>query len=102
MQILHVFLHVKLEYVEAFKAATIENARNSLKEAGITRFDVIQQADDPTHFVLVEFYSSNDARAQHRATAHFLTWHDTVADMLVTPFTRTEYVKIFPDEDGWS
>jgi (4S)-4-hydroxy-5-phosphonooxypentane-2,3-dione isomerase len=102
MRILHVFLHVKPEYVEAFKAATIENARNSIQEAGITRFDVIQQADDPTHFVLVEAYHSNDARTQHRETAHFLTWRDTVADMLVTPLSRTEYVNIFPDEDGWS
>jgi autoinducer 2-degrading protein len=99
MPILHVFLHVKLEYIEAFKAATVENARHSLQEAGITRFDVLQQADDPTRFVLVEFYRSNEARAQHRATAHFLTWRDTVAEMLVTPLTRTEYVKIFPDED---
>ena len=102
MHILHVFLHVKPEYVEAFKAATVENARNSVQEAGIARFDVIQQADDPTRFVLVEFYRSNDARAQHRETAHFLTWRDTVADMLVTPLTRTEYVNIFPDEDAWS
>jgi (4S)-4-hydroxy-5-phosphonooxypentane-2,3-dione isomerase len=84
MRILQVFLHVKPEYVEAFKAATIENARNSIQEAGITRFDVIQQADDPTRFVLFEAYRSNDARAQHRETAHFLTWRDTVADMLVT------------------
>ena len=102
MHILHIFLHVKSEYVESFKAATVENARNSVQEAGIARFEVIQQADDPTHFVLVEFYRSNDARAQHRETAHFLTWRDTVADMLVTPLTRTEYVNIFPDEDAWS
>lgn len=102
MHILHVFLHVKPEYVEAFKAATVENAHNSVQEAGIARFDVIQQADDPTRFVLVEFYRSNDARAQHRETAHFLKWRDTVTDMLMTPLTRTEYVNIFPDEDAWS
>ncbi len=102
MHILHVFLHVKPEYVEAFKAATVENARNSVHEAGIARFDVIQQADDPTRFVLVEFYRSNDARTQHRETDHFLMWRDTITDMLVTPLTRTEYVNIFPDEDAWS
>ncbi len=101
MHILHVFLHVKSEYVESFKAATVENARNSVQEAGIARFEVMQQADDPTRFVLVEFYRSIDARAQHRETAHFLTWRDTVADMLVTPITRTEYVNIFPDENAW-
>jgi autoinducer 2-degrading protein len=99
MQILHVFLHVKADYVEAFKAATIENARNSLQEAGISRFDVIQQADDPTRFVLVEFYDSQEARAKHRETAHFLTWRETVAEMFASPTNRIEYVKIFPDED---
>jgi autoinducer 2-degrading protein len=98
VHILHVFLHVKPEYVEAFKVATVENARNSIQEAGIVRFDVVQQADDPTRFVLVEIYRSKDARAQHRETAHFLTWYGTVTDMLVTPLTRTEYVSIFPDE----
>lgn len=66
MHILHVFLHVKPEYVEAFKAATVENARNSIQEAGIARFDVIQQADDPTRFVLVKFYRSNDVRPTPR------------------------------------
>jgi autoinducer 2-degrading protein len=102
MQILHVFLHVKPEFVEAFKAATVENARNSIQEEGITRFDVVQEADDPTRFVLVEFYRSQDARAQHRETAHFLRWRDTITEMLATPLSRTEYVKIFPDEEPLS
>lgn len=100
MHILHVFLHVKSEFVEAFKAATVENARNSLQEAGIARFDVIQQADDPTRFVLVEFYRSQDARAKHRETAHFLKWRETTTDMLETPLARTEYVKVFPEDEA--
>jgi autoinducer 2-degrading protein len=102
MQILHVFLHVKAEFIEAFKAATVENARNSIQEEGITRFDVIQQTDDPTRFVLVEFYHSQDARAQHRETAHFLKWRETVTEMFETPPNRIEYVKIFPDEEPLS
>lgn len=59
MFIVHVFVHVKPESVDAFKAATIENARNSVQEPGIARFDVIQQRDDPTCFVLVEVYRTD-------------------------------------------
>ena len=73
---------------------------NRLDLAGIARFDVIQQADDPNRFVLVEFYRSRDARAQHRETAHYLIWRDAVADMLATPLSFTEYVKIFPDDES--
>ena len=57
MLITHVMIHVKPEHLEAFKAATLDNARNSVREPGIARFDVIQQADDPTRFVLVEAFS---------------------------------------------
>ena len=56
MLIVHVFVHVTAESVDAFKAATLENARNSVKEPGIVRFDVVQQDDDPTQFVLMEIY----------------------------------------------
>ena len=76
MYIVHVFVHVKPEQLAAFKAATIENARNSVQEPGIARFDVIQQADDPTRFVLVEAYRTPDDPALHKETAHYKTWRD--------------------------
>ncbi|MFN8375032.1 MAG: putative quinol monooxygenase [Anaerolineae bacterium] len=101
MHIVMVYIHVKSEHLEAFKAATLENARNSVQEAGIARFDVIQQADDPARFVLVEVYRSKDAPAQHRETAHYNRWRETVTDMLVEPRTRNEYVNLFPDDAGW-
>jgi quinol monooxygenase YgiN len=100
MHIVFVYIHVKPEFVEAFKAATIENARSSAQEPGVARFDFMQQADDPTRFVLVEVYRSKDAPAQHRETAHYLTWRDTVTDMMEGQRTRTEYVNIFPLDDG--
>lgn len=101
MLIVHVFVHVKADQVEAFKAATIENARNSVKEAGVARFDVIQQHDDPTQFVLVEVYRNPEAAALHKETAHYATWRDTVADMMAQPRSSIKYSNVFPNEKGW-
>jgi len=101
MFIVHVFVHVKPDQVEAFKAATIENARHSVEEPGIARFDVIQQVDDPTRFVLVEVYRTPDDPARHKQTAHYATWRDTVESMLAEPRTSIRYVNVFPDERGW-
>ncbi len=101
MLIVHVHAHVKPEHVEAFKAATAENARNSVQEPGIARFDVIQQKDDPTRFVLVEVYRTVEATERHKQTAHYLTWRDTVAPMMAEPRTRVEYTNIYPPDQGW-
>jgi quinol monooxygenase YgiN len=101
MFIVHVFVHVKPESVDAFKAATIENARNSVQEPGIARFDVIQQRDDPTSFVLVEVYRTDGDPAKHKATAHYQIWRDTVADMMAEPRASVKYDNVFPDDGGW-
>ncbi len=99
--IVHVFVHVKLDQVEAFKTATIENARNSVQEPGIARFDVIQQMDDPTRFVLVEVYRTPEDSAKHKETAHYAVWRDAVARMMAEPRTSLKYANLFPDESGW-
>ena len=101
MFIVHVFAHVKPGRVEAFRTATLENASSSVKEPGIARFDVLQQQDDPTYFVLVEVYRTSDAPAKHKETPHYQKWQDTVADMLAEPHTRIKYTNVFPDEQGW-
>ena len=101
MLIVHVFVHVKPDCVEAFKAASLENARHSVRESGITRFDVIQQVDDPTRFVLVEIYRTAAAPAQHKDTAHYIAWRDTVADMMATPRSSVKYTNLFPSDAGW-
>lgn len=101
MLIVHVHVRVKPECVEAFKAASLENARQSVREPGIARFDVVQQADDPTRFVLVEVYRTADAPAQHKATPHYAQWRDTVADMMAEPRTSVKFNNVFPDEAGW-
>ena len=101
MLTVHVHVHVKTDCVEAFRQATIANASQSVKEPGIARFDVIQQADDPTRFVLVEVYRTSEAPAQHKETAHYLIWRDTVADMMAEPRTSVKYANVFPEDAGW-
>ena len=101
MLVVHVHVQVKPEFLEAFKQATLENARQSAKEPGIARFDVIQQADDPGRFLLVEVYRSSDAPAQHKETAHYQVWRDTVAPMMVAPRTSIKYSNLYPADEGW-
>lgn len=101
MFIVHVFVHVHRQDVEAFKDASIENARNSIREPGVARFDVIQQQDDPTRFVLVEVYRTADDPLRHKETQHYEKWRDTVADMMAEPRTSMKFSNVFPDERGW-
>ena len=101
MFIVHVFVHVKGDQVEAFQAATLENARNSVQEPGIARFDVIRQQDDPARFVLVEVYRTGDDPAKHKETAHYQKWRDSVADMMAEPRTSIKFTNLFPGEQGW-
>jgi len=101
MLIVHVFVHVTPESVDAFRAATIENARNSVKEPGVVRFDVIQQDDDPTQFVLVEIYRTDDDPARHKETAHYAVWRDTVASMMAEPRRSVKYREVFPELQLW-
>jgi autoinducer 2-degrading protein len=91
-----VHVHVKPQCIDSFKTATLDNASNSIKEPGVARFDVYQQADDPSRFSLVEIYRSDDDPARHKETAHYARWRDNVADMLAEPRTRITYNIIFP------
>ena len=101
MFIVHVFVHIKSDRIDAFIAATRENARSSLREPGIARFDVVQQQDDPSRCVLVEVYRAPEDAAAHKETAHYATWRDTVADMMAEPRSSVKYNNVFPGEDGW-
>ena len=101
MLIVHVFVHVKPGQADAFKAATVENARNSIQEPGIARFDVVQQQDDPDRFVLVEVYRTAEDPARHKETAHYQKWRDSVADMMAEPRVGVKYSNIFPEDDNW-
>lgn len=101
MFIVHVFVHVKPDQTEAFKAATLKNARESLLEAGVGHFDVIQQLDDGARFVLVEIYRTAADADRHKETEHYKVWRETVAGMMAEPRTGIKYVNVFPDDAGW-
>ena len=101
MFIVHVFVHVKPDRIEEFKKATLENARNSVLEPGIARFDVVQHLEDPARFILVEVYRTPEDPARHKETAHYQTWRDTVEDMMAESRTSIKLANLFPDEKGW-
>jgi autoinducer 2-degrading protein len=101
MLVVHVHVHVRPESVQAFREATIENARNSIQEPGIARFDVVQQTDDPTRFVLVEAYHDEAATKAHKETAHYAKWRDTVAPMMAETRASVKFTNLFPDNKDW-
>jgi len=101
MLVVHVHVHVRPECVEAFQEASLENASRSVKEPGIARFDVIQQVDDQTRFVLVEVYRTPEAPARHKETSHYRNWRDTVENMMAEPRRSIKYASVFPVHKEW-
>ena len=101
MLIVHVHVRVKPESVADFRQATVENARSSVQEPGIARFDVVGQQDDATRFVLVEVYRTPEAATAHKETAHYAKWRDAVAPMMAEPRHSVKYNAVFPDLQGW-
>jgi (4S)-4-hydroxy-5-phosphonooxypentane-2,3-dione isomerase len=101
MLVVHVHVHVKPECVEAFTQASLANARESIKEPGIARFDVVQQQDDPARFVLVEVYRTPQAPAAHKETKHYATWRDAVAPMMAEPRSSVKFENLFPKDAAW-
>lgn len=98
MHIVHVHVHVKPDHIDAFRTATIQNARGSVQEPGCVRFDVVQSSDDPSRFVLVEIYRAEQDAARHKETAHYQAWRDAVADMMAEPRRGQRYLGVFPDD----
>ena len=101
MVIVHVLVHVKPDSVEAFEAATLENARNSIREPGVVRFDVVQQEDHPSRFLLIEIYRTADDPARHKATAHYAAWRDAVEPLMAEPRRSVRYHEVFPEPAAW-
>ncbi|MEP6729194.1 MAG: putative quinol monooxygenase [bacterium] len=101
MLIVHVFVHVKPDSKDAFSTATLDNARSSVLEPGVVRFDVVQQDDDPTRFLLIEIYRTPSDPARHKETAHYATWRDTVEPMMAEPRRSVKCHALFPEPAGW-
>jgi quinol monooxygenase YgiN len=101
MHIVHVFVHVQPDQVEPFRRATLDNARHSLEEPGVARFDVLQSTEDPTRFTLVEVYRHPDDAARHKEKDHYKRWGQAVAEWMAEPRSRAVYRNVFPDDAGW-
>lgn len=101
MLVVHVHVHVKPESIETFKAVSLANARESVKEPGIARFDVVQHQEDLSKFVLVEVYRTAEAPAAHKETKHYAAWRDAVANMMAEPRHSVKYTNLFPPDEGW-
>jgi len=101
MLIVNVHVQVKPDQIEAFRKATLQNAMSSVEEPGIARFDILQQADDPTRFLLVEAYRTDDAPAKHKETGHYQKWRDTVAPMMAEPRSSVKFTNLFPEDRYW-
>lgn len=101
MLVVHVHVQVKPEGIEAFKTASIENAHHSRQEPGIARFDIVQQQDDPTRFVLIEVYRDATAPLRHKETPHYAAWRDIVASLMAQPRSSVKFINIDPPDAGW-
>ncbi len=91
-----VSIQVKPEHIAAFTKSTIEDVRASLKDAGVVRFDFIQQSDDTAHFILNEVYQTREIGLQHLETEHFKQWQSAIKPMLVEPPHAVTYEHVFP------
>ncbi|HMU82277.1 MAG TPA: antibiotic biosynthesis monooxygenase [Leptospiraceae bacterium] len=101
MFIVQVSVHVKENAIESFRIASLENARMSVQEPGIARFDVLQNREDPSRFLLIEVYRKESDAADHKQTEHYKKWRDTVESMMAEPRQSTKYSNSFPDDSGW-
>jgi (4S)-4-hydroxy-5-phosphonooxypentane-2,3-dione isomerase len=101
MHIVLVHVNVKPEFVDQFKQIVLENARQSVLEEGIARFDVLQQRDDPTRFILTEVYRDENAPARHKETAHYKKWRELAEPMMAEPRGGVWYANLFPGDEGW-
>lgn len=103
MYVVCVHVQVQPEHCQAFAAATLENARNTVREPGALRFDVLQQADDPQRFVLYEVYRDEDAAKSHKTTAHYARWAAAVAPWMAEPRKGVKYNALFPTlPEAWA
>jgi autoinducer 2-degrading protein len=95
MYVVSVTVYVRPEQVEAFIAATLDNARSTRGERGNVRFDVLRAEDDPNRFLLYEAYHSKDDFARHQQTEHYLRWKAAVADAMAQPRQGIRHHSLF-------
>lgn len=90
-------VHVKPDAVDAFKDLIRTNHLGSVQEPGCIRFDVAQSVEDPTRFVLWEWYVDEEAAAFHKSTPHYLEFKASSAGMMAEERVSTRYRGLFPE-----
>jgi quinol monooxygenase YgiN len=101
MYIFQVHHFIKPDQIDSYKAATLENARQTILEPGVLRFDVFQDAQNPAHFSLLEVYRDLAARDAHLQTEHFLKWKDVYLQTQERKGNGDEFNALFPDGSAW-
>ena len=102
MYVVCVTVHVAPEYLQPFIPATLDNARDTRREPGNVRFDVLQAESDPAQFFLYEVYRTKEDFARHQQTSHYLRWKETVAPWMAKPRQGVRHVSLFPEDEGWT
>ena len=97
MHVTLVHVQVQPEQLDAFIEATRSNHENAVLEPGNRRFDVLQDPQDPTRFILYEAYVDAAAAQAHKQTAHYLAWRETVAGMMAAPRQGVPYRCLWPE-----
>ncbi len=101
MYVVCVTVYVIPEHAQSFSQATLENARQSRKEPGNVRFDVLQAEANPAQFFLYEVYQEKEDFARHQQTAHYLKWKGSVAPWMAVPRQGVRHISLFPDVESW-
>ena len=95
-------VYVKPDAVEAFRKATLTNRDGSIREPGVLRFDLLQDATDESKFVLYEVYRSDEATAAHKETDHYREWKSAVEPLMARGRERYDLRAVAPlDEGEW-
>ena len=102
MYVVCVTVQVIPDHAQAFIAATLQNARESRKEPGNVRFDVLQAEANAAQFFLYEVYREKEDFGRHQQTPHYLKWKEAVAPWMAMPRQGVRHVSLFPGEDGWT
>lgn len=93
---------VKPDNIDEFIEASRKNHINSIREPGNLKFDILQDAVDPSKFTFYEVFESETDVITHKNTAHYLEWRDSVANWMAKTREGIKHHVVFPkDRAAW-
>ena len=95
---IHIIVRVepKPDKIEAFLELATYDARNSRKEPGCLRFDVLRLNDTPSRFAFYEVYRDEAAVKAHQATEHYARWRREIEALQSVPRTSERFTTVDP------